>query len=66
MTSKEFKTHVEDIKKMSQEECARLHRFAPIGHIYFSDHDLYFEFQKHFQVMGGMTPEISKKIGWRS
>jgi len=64
MTPREFKECLDDLKKMSHEDCARLWRFAPFGNVYFSNEALYEEFQKHFKSLGGMTPEISKKIGW--
>lgn len=56
---------VEKINSMSQIQMASLWRFAPCGHEYFR-HDLpYFDiFQKKFKELGGMTPEISKMIGW--
>jgi hypothetical protein len=47
---------------MSQEEMARLWRFAPSGHPVFSNDLPLFG---RFEELGGMTPEISKKIGWK-
>lgn len=56
---------VEKINNMSQMEMARLHRFAPAGHPYFDSTKPYHEiFAKRFKELGGMTPEISKSIGW--
>lgn len=47
---------------MSQEELAKLHRFAPAGHPVFNCKlPLYAHFNALFK---GFTPEISKAIGW--
>jgi len=52
------------IDAMSQVEMARLWRFAPVGHPYFDDRLPYHEhFRDRFRAIGGMTPEISKRIG---
>lgn len=51
------------INKMSQEEMARLRRFAPVGHLYFDSSKPFFKvFEKRFNELGGFTPAISKKI----
>ncbi len=52
-----------EIDFLSQIEMARLIRFAEPGHPYFSG-DYYDYFQKRFKELGGMTPEISKQLGW--
>jgi hypothetical protein len=53
------------IDNMSHEEMCHLHRFAPIGHRYFcSGLEVSEYFMKRYKELGGMTPEISKKIGW--
>jgi len=53
------------IANMDQEECAKLHRFAPAGHpVFRSGEPLYYIFKARFDSLGGMTPEISKRIGW--
>jgi len=50
---------------MTQKEMARLQRFASSGHPVFDfSLPLYERFKKRFAKLGGMTPEISKKIGW--
>jgi hypothetical protein len=50
------------INSMSQEEMARLFRFAPAGHPYFvTDSPLSRAFDARFK---GFTPAISKSIGW--
>ena len=53
------------IDAMSQEDMARLWRFAPAGHPYFvSGSRLSEYFIKVFRGKGGMTPAVSKSIGW--
>ena len=53
------------IDKMSQLEMARLQRFAPAGHPVFNVNlPLSEYFYDRFRKLGGMTPTISKKIGW--
>ena len=53
------------INNMSHAEMARLWRFAPGGHIYFHTALPFYDvFKKRFDSFGGMTPEISKLIGW--
>jgi len=55
----------ETIDGMSHREMARLWRFAPSGHpIFRRDLPLFKYFDKRFNDAGGMTPEISKSIGW--
>jgi len=50
------------IDNMTQEDMARLWRFAPAGHVVFdSQLPLYDYFKARFK---GFTPEISKQIGW--
>jgi len=55
----------EQIAGMTQVEMARLQRFAPSGHPCFdSRYPLYEQFTARFKRLGGMTPDISKAIGW--
>ena len=55
----------DEILQMSQCEMAHLLRFAPAGHPYFDNRLPYYKiFQNRFQELGGMTVEISKRIGW--
>lgn len=56
-----------EIDGMSQISMASLRRFAPCGHPYFdsTNGDLADYFEAKFKEKGGMTPEISKAIGWR-
>ena len=60
---------IEDGKKtidaMTQYEMARLRRFAVAGHPFFRINEpLCDYFEKRFAELGGMTPAISKAIGW--
>jgi len=65
MTDQEIEQEKAVIDSMSQIELARLWRFAPPGHPYFNgDLPLYVYFRDRFHELGGMTPEISKEIGW--
>lgn len=53
------------IDGMSHLQMAYLHRFAAVGHPFFdSKLPLHEHFEKRFKEFGGMTPEISKEIGW--
>jgi len=53
------------IDQMTQEEMASLRRFAPVGYpVFRTDTPLPEYFEKRFKELGGMTPKISKKIGW--
>ena len=62
MTPEELEQHKKDIDAISQEDMARLWRFAPSGHPYFVyDTELWKYFNSKFQ---GFTPELSNKIGW--
>jgi hypothetical protein len=65
MTPDEIQKHNNIIDNMTQLEMARLWRFAPSGDIYFDDRLPFFDrFNKRFRELGGMSPEISKSIGW--
>lgn len=59
--------HVEkmmaDIDAMTQEQMARLWRFASAGSPYFQGVVGKY-FVKVFKEKGGFTPEISKRLGW--
>jgi len=65
MDEKELGAEKAKIDAMTQVEMARLWRFAPSGHPYFlGGSPLYEHFQARFKALGGMTPEVSKRIGW--
>lgn len=49
---------------MSQMRMAYLHRFSPAGIAYFEG-EVGRYFAKVFKEKGGMTPKISKSIGWK-
>lgn len=53
------------IDKMDQVELAWLQRFAGVGHPVFDRTlPLYDYFRARFTELGGMTPSVSKYIGW--
>lgn len=52
-----------EIDNITQEEMARLWRFAPPGHPFFFHDEVGDYFEKSFREKGFFTPEISKKIG---
>ena len=66
MDEERTQQHLECIRTMSHLEMAQMWRFAPSGHPYFNtDYPLLTnEFAKRWELLGGMTPEISKLIGW--
>jgi len=66
MTEQEIAKHKADIDNLSHIDMARLWRFTPSssGHPYFNDKTLFDYFQTKYQEKGGMTPSISKAIGW--
>ena len=52
------------INEMTYLEMGRVYRFSPSGHPYFTDPVLNKHFMKRFKSLGGMTPGLSKSIGW--
>lgn len=65
MTAEQIQQHKNKIDQMTHEEMARLFRFAPSGHPYFdTTSPLCGYFRDRFEELGGMTPEMSKRIGW--
>ena len=66
MDDERTEQHLQYIRTMSHLEMARLWRFAPSGHPYFNTDFavLTNEFAKRWELLGGMTSEISKLIGW--
>ena len=65
MDEAEKHQHFKLIDEMSQIEMAKLWRFAPNDHPYFDERLPFYEkFKKRFDELGGMTPVISKSIGW--
>lgn len=55
---------LERIAAMDHEQMARFWRFAPVGHEVFTTPELAQAFQARFSSLGGMTVEMSKRIGW--
>ena len=65
MTEKEITDWKTKIDLMSQHGMAHFQRFAEPGHpIFQNDTELPDYFKKRFELLGGMTPQISKDIGW--
>ena len=65
LTEAELQEWRDRIDKMTAMDCVRLYRFAPTAHPVFRvDLPLFDYFLEHFNKLGGMTPEISKAIGW--
>lgn len=64
-SEEELERMKENILAMDQYSMASLQRFAAVGHPYFRhDLPLYEVFATRFKELGGMTPEISKSLGW--
>ena len=65
LTEQEIKEWEEWIDNMTHMGMAQLQRFASSGHpVFRNDLPLYARFQARFESLGGMTPKISKAIGW--
>jgi hypothetical protein len=66
LSEEEITKAIEHINNMTHIELASMWRFAPSGHIYFDKQypQLYEAFKKRFDSFGGMTPEVSKEVGW--
>jgi len=63
--TEEEKKVIKEINEMTQYQMASLWRFAPAGHPYFDSSKPFFKvFDKRFRELGGMTPEISKNLGF--
>jgi hypothetical protein len=65
-TAGECPAHIAaEIDALGHEKMAELWRFAPAGSSYFvADSPQWAYFFARFQKLGGMTPEVSKAIGW--
>lgn len=65
LTDEQIEQWKRTIDTMAHRDMARLWRFAPSGHpIFRNDLPLFEYFKARFQKLGGMTPAISKEIGW--
>ena len=64
ITKQQIDAAIKAIERMSHEEMASLHRYAPVGSIYFR-RDLPTvrkAWTTRWKVFGGMNPQISKAI----
>lgn len=53
------------IDGLSRLEMCRLYRFSPAGfYLFDKQYEACDYFLKRYQKLGGMSPEISKEIGW--
>ena len=64
--TEEQKKVIDKINQMGYYEMSRLWRNAPIGHPYFDTTKPYANVFKErlFEHFGGLTPVISKLLGW--
>ena len=53
---------VEDVEKADKEQLARWYRFLPSGETTI-DQKIMKRIAERFEKLGGMTPELNKKIG---
>lgn len=62
------KQKIEELKKevdnLSHEQMAKIYRFSPVGHDYFTNQEVASHFLTKFKNFGGMTSEMSKQIGF--
>jgi len=65
MNSKMYDEEKRKINKLSHYSLGHIYRFAPSEHPYMQHKDLFNYFMERFQELGGMTPELSKQLGWR-
>lgn len=64
-TELEIEIWKQKIAHLTREECARLYRFAPMGHpVFKTGLPLYALFVEHYKALGGLDAELSHKIGW--
>lgn len=64
-TPEDIERMTKDINSMDQFSMAHMQRFTKSGHPYFRmDLPFYKIFEARFKELGGMTPEISKELGW--
>ena len=53
---------VEEVEKADKEQLARWYRFLPSGET-AAHHKIMKRIAERFEKLGGMTPQLSKKIG---
>ena len=66
MSPVEIEIELARIAKMTHFELAAAWRNLPIGHPIFTTPELATAFRERFSALGGMTPQISKAVGWDS
>lgn len=54
---------IEEVKAANHEQICRWYRFLP-STLDKDDAEVMDEMHNRYEALGGMTPEISKKIGW--
>jgi hypothetical protein len=66
MTTEEIQRHTDTINGLSQYEMCRQWRFGNPGQYpwFCVGNPLWPIWEKRFKELGGMTPEISKSLGW--
>lgn len=66
MTPAEIQRHTEAINALSHYEMCRLWRFSKPGECPYFDTSgpLWPIFEARYRAFGGMTPQISKSLGW--
>ncbi len=67
LSDEELVKYTYEINNLSQYRACYLLRFCGRDDpesIYFTNRQLYIMFSKRFKEVGGMTPEISKQLGW--
>lgn len=65
LTPEQIQIHKNHIDGLSQYDMAHMWRFSKAGeNIYFTTPELTEHFNKRFKELGGMTPELSKELGW--
>lgn len=66
MTRTEIEQQKIEIDQLTHEQMATIYRHSPSGHPWFdSTLPLNDYFMERFNSFGGMTPAISKTIGWK-
>ena len=65
-TDEQIQEYKDQINVLTQLECCRLWRFATCGHPYFRTDvpELFEYFKERMAKVGGMTPTMSKHLGW--
>ena len=53
---------IEEVEKADKEQLARWYRFLPAGETR-ADHKIMKRIAERFEKLGGMTPELNRKIG---